>query len=1131
MRVAKGGIELPKCGFSAAEQSESPVRIHSFREFRPGVVMTAFQSARASSRLNCRPIGGILKDSLMPGLFRTKTAALILLLACGASHAAPATDVTSALEWRLLGPYRAGWASVAAGVAGGSDTFYLGAAGGGVWKTDDAGLTWNPVFDGVDSASVGALAVSRSHPDTIYAGMGQVTSRYDIAAGDGVYRSDDAGRSWRHLGLETSRHIGAIAVDPRDPDVALVAALGPVYGPGGERGVFRTSDGGRTWQRTLFVSEDTGATDLAVDPADPRIVFAAAWQIRYRPWLNYFTPDTGPESGVYKSTDGGMSWKRVTGGGWPAGNLARIGLAASHRPEGTRVWALIDAESDGGLYRSDDGGANWQHVSSDPELSNSYFSLLAAAPDDPDTVYTSGRSIHRCTAGGTQCEIIKGSPGGDDHHHLWIDPLRPERMITAADQGASITTNGGRSWSSWFNQPTGQFYKLSADNAFPYRIYGGQQDSGTVRISSRSDYGSISYRDWEPVGADERDFQIADPRDPDIVYGSGLGGRLSLWNARNGEVQNIAPWPISSYGERATSFKQRYPWITPIAMSLVEPYPLYIGSQHLWRTVDQGAHWQMVSPDLSAGSKSPRNCDGKLDAARARDCGYGTIWSIGLSPRDNSEIWVGTDDGLVQLTKDGGETWVNVTPSGIPAWAKVSTVEPSATQPGTAYIAVDNHRQDDFRPRIFRTRDYGQSWTPAIGGLPPNHFVSVVRPDPVRTGVLYAGTETGVFVSFDDGDHWRSLQRNLPTAWVRDLIVHGDDLIAGTQGRAIWVLDGLAPLRQFDAMAANAGAHLFQPATAIRLRKNQNRDTPLPREEPAGRNPPAGALLDYWLAGTAKRVELEIRDASGALVRRFASDEAEPEPSAERYFSADWILPARALQNSAGMHRFVWDLRYPRPRATEFEYSISTAYGDGVAATPQGALAAPGLYRVVLRVDGREFSAPLTVEADPRVTIEPAALEQVQGVMREAQRLLARHYSVAAEFEYVGERIAELRTAQAGRRKVMAALDEYGKQTARLEGSSGDLIDNTRLKSIGEELRSIETDLEASDRAPTEGQRRALTEIAQRLDRAQAVWSESRAGGLDRLNGVLNMAGLDSIVIPPLDSIKLSGPSTSRELP
>jgi photosystem II stability/assembly factor-like uncharacterized protein len=1067
----------------------------------------------------------------MQKLIRRATSLVALLVTCHSSAAAPTMDVTSSLEWRLVGPFRAGWVTATAGAGNGSDTFYLGAAGGGVWKSNDAGDTWTAVFDGVGSASVGALTVAPSNPDVIYVGMGQVTSRYDIAAGDGVYRSDDAGGTWRHVGLAASRHIGAIKVDPRNPDIAWVAALGPTFGPGGERGVYRTTDGGRTWQRTLFVNEDTGAVDIAVDPADSRVVYASTWQLRYRPWLAYFTPDVGPGSGIYKSTDGGEHWKRIEGRGWPSGALGRIGLAASPRAQGTRVWAVVDAVSGGGLYRSDDAGATWVHANDEPGLANAYFAQLTAMPGDPDVIYAMGRSILRCSDAGTKCEIVKGAPGGDDYHYLWIDPQHPERMITGADQGAALTLNGGRTWTDWYNQPTGQFYKLSTDNAFPYRIYSGQQDNGTVRIASRSDYGSISYRDWESVGADERDYEIPDPRDPDIVYGSGLGGRLSRWNARNGEVQNVTPWPISSYGERPTDFQQRYSWITPIAMSRLDPYPLYLGSQRLWRSTDQGATWEALGPDMSGANPSARDCGMEVDPSRARACGYGVIWSIGLSARDNSEIWVGTDDGLVRMTRDGGKSWANVTPKGVPTWAKVATVEPSPTTPGTAYIAVDNHRQDDFRPYVYRTHDYGATWSLASDGLPADHFVGVVRADTVKAGLIYAGTETGVFVSVDDGGHWQSLQRNLPVAWVRDLEVHGNDLIAATQGRAIWVMDDLSPLRQHDAVAAGARERLLVPATAMRLRKNQNRDTPLPKETPVGRNPPTGAVLDYWLAAPAGRVELEIRDASGAIVRTYSSDDTAPAADAERYFTADWLVPEPVPGVGAGTHRFVWDLRYPRPHATEYGYSISTAYGTGVPIVPAGPVVAPGEYRVVLRVDGREQSAPLTVAMDPRVPVDAAALASALALSRELQALLEKHYAGAAQLDYVGEHADTLRKEQSKNAKVEPALAEFDQHLAPLRTGAGDHADDINLVAIGEVLRSVATDVESTDRAPTEPQRKVVAETAARLDRALASWNTLRETELPRLNKTLVAAGLPPIEIPPVDRIKVGGPSASREVP
>lgn len=1070
-------------------------------------------------------------NTLMQTLSRRAIALAALLIVGHAAAAAQSVDVTSSLQWRLVGPHRAGWATAAAGPGGGSDTFYLGAAGGGVWKSDDAGNTWRAVFDGVGSASVGALTVAASNADVIYVGMGQVTSRYDIAAGDGVYRSDDAGKSWRHLGLASSRHIGALKVHPTNPDIAWVAALGSTYGPGGERGVYRTADGGKSWQRTLFVDEDTGAVDLALDPTDPRVLYASTWQVRFRPWLAYFSPDVGPGSAIYKSTDGGVTWKRIEGGGWPGGELGRIGLSASARAQGTRVWAVVDAKPEGGLYRSDDAGATWVHANADRELVNAYFAQLAAAPDDPDVVYAMGRSIHRCADGGTRCEIVKGAPGGDDYHFLWIDPQQPERMMTGADQGAALTLNGGRTWTDWYNQPTGQFYKIHTDSVFPYRIYAGQQDNGTVRIASRSDYGSINYRDWESVGADERDYQVPDPRDPDIVYGSGLGGRLSRWNARNGEVQNVSPWPISSYGQRPTDFQQRYSWITPIAISPIAPYPLYLGSQRLWRSTNQGMNWEALGPDLSAASQAAQDCGGSLDPSRARACGYGVIWSIGLSPRDNSEIWVGTDDGLVRLTRDGGKSWQDVTPEGVPAWAKISTVEASPTTPGTAYIAVDNHRQDDFRPYAYRTRDYGRTWALVNRGLPADHFVGVVRADTVRAGLIYAGTETGVFVSVDDGEQWQPLQRNLPVAWVRDLAVHGNDLIVATQGRAIWVLDDLSPLRQHDAVAGGSTEHLFKPATAMRLRKNQNRDTPLPKETPAGSNPPTGAVIDYWLAKPAASVELEIQDSAGATVRTYSSDDAPPPVEVERYFSDDWLVPAQPPGTGAGMHRFTWDLRYARPRSTEYAYSLSTAYGMGVPIVPQGPVVAPGDYRVVLRVDGREQSAPFTVTMDPRVPVDASSLSATLALSRQVQELLEKHYAGAAEVDYVGSAADSLRKEQPGNEQAVRALDAFDKRLAPLRTGEGDLADNLNLKAIGGVLRSTATDLESTDRAPTEPQRRVVAETAGRLARALASWTRLRDTELPRLNTELASAGIAPIEIPPLDRIRLSGPSESREMP
>ncbi|MFO1515580.1 MAG: hypothetical protein U1F22_01420 [Lysobacterales bacterium] len=1043
------------------------------------------------------------------------------LAAVAAATPPPAERPVDGLSWRLVGPHRGGWAMMAVGVPQQPDTYYFAAAGGGVWKTRDSGRTWQPVGDALPP-SIGAIAIAPSAPQTVYAGTGQVTTRYDIAAGAGVFKSVDGGAHWQALGLEATRHIGRVWIDPRRADTVLVAALGHAFGPNPERGVYRSEDGGSTWERTLFVSENTGAVDLAADPQNPDVVFAAAWQMRQQPWQSYFTPDVGEESGIWKSTDGGRHWQRLSGGGWPAHALGRIGLSAAHLPNGaTRLYAIVDAETDGGLWRSDDGGTSWTHANADGELVNGYFSRVTVDPRDPDVVWTGGRGIHRCAQGGAVCDIVKGAPGGDDYHFVWLNPQDPQRLVTAADQGVVVSVNGGASWSSWYNQPTGQFYHLAADNRFPYRIYSGQQDSGTVGIASRSDYGAISFRDWQPVGADERDYDIPDPVDPDIVYGSGLGGRLSRWDARTGEVQNIAPWPIASYGKRPTSYQVHYTWITPIAVSQRAPHPLYLGAQWLYRSTDRGAHWETISPDLSAKSKSGKECEGNLDRPTARACGYGVIYSIGLSPRDNDEVWLGTDDGAVKLTRDAGKTWRDVTPPDVPAWAKIATVDVPPHSPGTAYIAVDNHRQDDFAPRAFVTHDYGASWRAIGAGLPSGHYVGVLRADPLKPGLLYAGTDDGVQISFDDGAHWQSLQRNLPRAWVRDLLVHGDDLIAATQGRALWVLDNVSPLRQMDR--APAHGQLFAPATALRLRGSQNKDTPLPPEEPVGTNPPQGAMFDYWLARPARgEVALEVRDAQDRLVRRFASsDQPEGLDVEDRYFAQAWVRPRAPLSAAAGMHRFVWNLRYPRPQAAQYGYSIAAIWGEDTPVVPEGPLVPPGDYRVSLSVDGKATSTQtLHVVADPRRAFDAAAAQSALAFSQELQAALQRDYAAQLEVRWLSKQSAALRKAGGDNlaAPARAALDALDAGMAPLLKGEGDRGPN--LAAIGDIIGSMEVDIEGSDAAPIAAQREALRVSLERLEAAEKRWVELRAKELTALNAALRASGSKALTIPPLAQMR-----------
>jgi len=1086
---------------------------------------------RNSDRSLCEDLLMLMRHLCL--LFRSGCVVFLLALSAMFAHAQPAADnALDGLQWRLVGPFRAGWSTMVVGIPDQPDTFLFGAADGGVWKTTDAGQTWQPIFDEQPDASIGAIAIAPSNPQIIYVGTGQPEPRYDIAAGNGMYKSVDGGKTWQHIGLDATRHIGAILIDPKNPDVVVVAALGHIFGPNPERGIFRSSDGGKTWQHTLAINAETGVVDLAADPADPNTIYASAWQARNYPWLSYFTPISGNHSGIYKSSDGGLSWTLLAGKGWPEGKLGRIGLAVAHTAGGARVYASVDGGTKGGLYRSDDAGANWLYVNPTKAFASWYSSRLSVAPNDPDTIYTVGQSIRRSTDGGKTFEIIKGAPGGDDYHFVWINPKHADHLVTASDQGTVVSVNGGKSWSSWYNQPTGQFYHLGADNRFPYWIYSGQQDSGTVAIASRSDYGALSFRDWHPVGADERDYDLPDPLDPNIVYGSGLGGRLTRWDARTGITQNITPWPVSSYGKRATDVKYRYTWITPIALSAKPPYALYQGAQVLFRSIDQGRHWQTISPDLSAKSGSDKKCaEGDLSLADARRCGFGLIYTIAPSPRDNDEIWIGTDDGRIQLTRDGGKQWNEITPPHLPNWAQVSSIDPSALQAGTAYAAADDHREDSFVPHVYRTHDYGKSWAEITHGLPSNRFVSVVRADPVRVGLLYAGTENGVFVSFDDGDNWQSLQHDLPHTWVRDLLVHGNDLIAATQGRAIWLLDDVSVLRQLDPSAMQT--RLFHPAPAYRLRANQNGDTPLPPETPLGRNPPDGAVIDYSLAANAHSpMVLEVRDGAGKILRHFASDKPESTPAVARYFDAQWIKPPAQLVATAGAHRFVWDLRYSRPQASQYGYSIAATWGKSAPITPQGGLVLPGDYDIVMRVDGQEYHAALKVLADPRVDVDPAALKQAIDFSVALSAALKRDYIGHGEIRAVRKQIVALKTALVSSQKntaVSAALNAFDNKAAALINSAGE--GTTNLAAIGEVLVGISNDIENTDRAPTEPQRQASEIYDGLLSKTLSQWQALKDHDLIALNAQLHAANLSEIVLPKEDQITPESDDDGQDLP
>ena len=1044
------------------------------------------------------------------------------------------------MQWRLVGPHRGGWATMGSGVPGSPNTYYFGAAGGGVWKTVNSGRTWDSLFDDQPASSIGALAVAATAPQTIYVGTGQVGARYDVAAGNGVFKSTDGGNSWRSLGLAATRHIGAISVDPKSADTLLVGALGHYFGPNPERGVYRSSDGGATWQQTLKIDAETGVVDLARDPENATTIYAAAWQVRNYPWMSYFQPNSGPGSGIYKSTDDGINWKRVEGGGWPTAMLGRIGLATT---TGGRVYAVVDAPAQsadnatpavdaGGLYRSDDGGSNWQRVSSEGWLENDYFSRITVDPANPDHLFAMGQSIRHSEDAGKTWTVFRGSPGGDDYHHLWINAAQPDDMIASSDQGAAVSVDAGHSWSSWYNQPTGQLYHLSADNRFPYWIYAGQQDNGTVAITSRSDYGAISFRDWHPTGADERDYEIPDPQDPAIVYGSGLGGRLSRWNGHTGEVQNVSPWPVGSYGARPDTVKYRYTWITPIAMSQRAPYPLYQGAQVLFRSNDRGASWDVISPDLSAKRDGASDCKGSITPKLARDCGFGVIYTISLSPRRNELIWIGTDDGTVQVTRDGGKNWKNVTPEGVSAWTKIVTVDASALDDGSAYIAVDTHRQDHFAPQLYRTHDFGEHWTRIDKGLPPDQFSSVLRADTQTRGLLFAGTDQGVYASFDDGNQWQPLQRNLPTAWARDLLVHDNDLIVATQGRAIWVLDDLSPLRQMTKAIAQNGAFLFTPADAIRVRRSENRDTPLPPETPLGTNPPSGAIIDYVLPTDANTpVVIEIHDSTGKLVRRFASDHKPPFRNASRYFGTDWTREQVKPGSSAGAHRFVWDLHYERPRVIGYDYSIGAIHDEDTLLKPLAPQVVPGVYDVSLMVGGKTLHAPLRVRMDPRVDAPADAVEQATAFAREIGAALDSAYQGYGELQSVRVQLEKLAKASSATDASGAGpmIDSLLLVTSQFAEGNGQ---NSRsIPDVSEVLTSLASDVESTDRIPTAPQRSVYADYGTRLAQSLAQWNEIRDVDLAALNAKLTAAGQAVIHVPAADEIHFDGPGVFRDVP
>ncbi|HYX70997.1 MAG TPA: hypothetical protein VE825_17815, partial [Terriglobales bacterium] len=741
-----------------------------------------------------------------------------LLFPAAPAAAQVSPNLYSGMRWRMIGPFRAGRATAVAGVPGDPSTYYFGTAGGGVWKTTDGGAVWKPIFDQAGVASIGALALAPSNPRIIYVGTGENSVYSGMSHGDGVYKSSDGGATWQHLGLDDSRHIGRILVDPRNPELVLVAAMGHSYAPSAERGVFRSTDGGHTWKKVLYKDENAGAVDLCFEPGNPRVVYATLWHAIRRPGQR--GTSYGPGSGLYKSSDEGASWTEISGHGLPAGDWGRAGVAVA--AGGKRVYLILEAKKDSGLYRSDDAGATWLRSTQDERIRGVwFFSEITADPRNPDVVYVPETSVYRSADGGKTFVSLKGAPGGDDYHAVWVDPENSRRIFLGVDQGATFSLDGGESWSTWYNQPTAQFYHVATDHRWPYWVYGPQQDSGTMAVASRGDYGQITERDWYPVGPGESGYTIPDAADPDLVWNAGPGGSLVRFARSTGQVQDVSPAPV------LLGSKLRFNWSMPLAFSPQDPHVLYLGTQFLLKTADNGMSWQTLSPDLTRSALSPEEEkkqeeeEKKLPPDKRKF--RGTLTTVAPSPVRASVIWTGSNDGYVQVTQDGGATWQNVTPAEVSAWSGIDQVEASHFQAGTAYVAVSRNDLDDLKPYIYRTRDYGKGWQMVAGGIGAADYVHSVREDPVRAGLLYAATEGGVYVSFDDGEHWQSLTLNLPPVRASDLAVEQDDLVASTYGRSFWILDDVTPLRQAEAGAAGE-ARLFAPRAAVRVRRDENQD-------------------------------------------------------------------------------------------------------------------------------------------------------------------------------------------------------------------------------------------------------------------------------------------------------------------
>lgn len=1025
----------------------------------------------------------------------------LLFIFVGSCIAQVNPDLLQGLRWRNIGPLRGGRVRAVCGVPSQPNVFYMAQVNGGVWKTTDFGRTWIPIFDDQPTGSIGSIAVAPSNPNIIYVGSGEGLQRPDLSVGDGIYKSTDGGQTWSHLGLRNGQQIAKVAVDPGNPDRLLVAVVGHPYGPNPERGIFRSQDGGKTFERVLYKDENIGGADVLFNPLNSQIAYASLWEARQGPWENGAWNGTG--GGIFKSSDGGGTWTMLTKGlpdGVIQANLA-ISLSATNR-----LFASVASTNGVNLYRSDDAGATWSQATRDSRpagrIGGGDLPVPGIDPKNPDIVYMASTVGWKSTDGGNTWTGWRGAPGGDDYQNIWINPTNPDLIILASDQGAVITVNGGASWSSWYNQSTAQLYHVSADNAFPYRLCSGQQESGSVCVSSRGNDGGITFREWHPVGAEEYGYVVADPLDPDIVY----GGKLSRYDRRTGQVQNIMPKPFRSADFRVLRTQ-------PVLFSPIDPRVLYFAANTLWQTSDRGRSWKQISPDLTRKTFEVPETVGKYRTQpTAQPTQRGVIYAVAPSPLDINRIWAGTDDGLIHLTTSGGTTWKDVTPAQLKPWQKVSIIDAGHFNPNVAYAAVNTIRLDDLRPHIYRTRDGGATWSEITNGIPANENVNVVREDPQRRGLLFAGTERSVYVSFDDGDHWQSLRLNMAASSVRDLIIKDDDLAVGTHGRGFWILDDITLLRQIDDKVIAAEAHLYPPQTAIRVRWNMNTDTPLPPDEPVADNPPDGAIINYYLNTTSTApVTLEIQDANGQLVRRYSSADPTPTPDPQLAIPRYWLRPPQSLSVEKGAHRLTWDMRYSPVPGVRPSYGIAAIYRN-TPPEPTGPWVMPGTYTVVLKVNGKVYRQPITVKMDPRVKTPTADLTAQFRLSKQIYDSLVVLAPLAEKSRSVRTQLVELRS-RAGTDELKKEIDALEQKLQAWVGTASppNVTATASVTTVMGRLRSLFNIVQGVDLAPTTQVEGATPEVLHDSEVFVSQWRAIESQEISALNQKLRTAGLSMI--------------------